>query len=81
MPTRSSKMPADLNSLAAKIADMATNEQPPADDGKDPHAVALGRKGGRKGGLARAEKLSPERRKEIAQKAAEKRWGKKEEAP
>lgn len=72
-------MPTDLNSLAAKITDMATNEQPePDDDGKNPAAVALGRLGGKKGGKARAEKLTPERRKEIAQKAAEKRWGKKE---
>lgn len=43
--------------------------------GKDPDAVSLGRKGGLKGGLARARKLSPERRSEIAKKAAETRWG------
>ncbi len=39
-------------------------------------AKALGRLGGLKGGKARAEKLSPERRKEIAKKAAMARWGK-----
>ena len=39
-------------------------------------AVALGRLGGLKGGKARAEKLSPERRKEIAVKGARARWGK-----
>jgi hypothetical protein len=44
---------------------------------KNPAAVALGKLGGRKGGKARAEKLSPERRKEIAKKAAEARWAKK----
>ncbi|MCH7529445.1 MAG: hypothetical protein IH972_07835 [Candidatus Marinimicrobia bacterium] len=43
---------------------------------KDRHAVALGKKGGKKGGKARAEKLSPERRKSIAEKAAAMRWGK-----
>jgi len=43
-------------------------------EGKNPAAVALGRLGGLKGGKARTEKLSPERRKEIAQKAAKTRW-------
>lgn len=45
---------------------------------KDPAAVSLGRRGGLKGGRARAEALSPERRKEIARKAAAARWGKKD---
>lgn len=44
---------------------------------KNPAAVALGRLGGLKGGKARADALSPARRKAIAKKAAEKRWGKK----
>jgi len=78
MPKRS-RMPTDLNSLAAKITEMATNEQPEPDDGKNQAAVALGRLGGKKGGKARAESLTPERRKEIAQKAAAARWGKKPE--
>lgn len=43
---------------------------------KNAAAVELGRRGGLKGGIARAEKLSPERRKEIAKIAAEKRWNK-----
>ena len=43
---------------------------------KNPHAVALGRKGGKKGGLARAKALSPERRKEIARLAVQARWKK-----
>jgi hypothetical protein len=41
---------------------------------KNPHAVALGRKGGLKGGPARAAKLTPEERRESAKKAAEARW-------
>lgn len=76
MPKRSSK-PRDLNKLAATIAADATGEkpeEPPSD--KNPHAVALGRLGGKKGGKARADKLSPERKREIARKAAEARWHK-----
>jgi len=59
---------------------MATNDETatPEDDGKDPAAVPLGRKGGAKGGPARAA-LTPERRKEIARAATTKQWGKKEE--
>jgi hypothetical protein len=45
---------------------------------KNPAAVALGKLGGMKGGKARAAELSPERRKEIAQKAAKARWAKVE---
>ncbi len=48
---------------------------------KDPNAVALGRKGGQAGGHARAAMLSPERRSEIAKKAAETRWSKKRILP
>lgn len=81
MPDRSRKRPRDLNSLAASIVRDATDEDnsEPADDGKDPAAVALGRKGGLKGGRARAAKLSPERRAEIAKAAAAKRWAAKRE--
>jgi hypothetical protein len=43
---------------------------------KNPAAVALGKLGGSKGGTRRAEKLSPERKREIAQKAAKARWAK-----
>lgn len=74
MPKRSSK-PRDLNKLAAAIAAEATGEapeEPPSD--KNPHAVALGRLGGQKGGKARANILTPERRREIARKAAAARW-------
>lgn len=54
----------------------ATEEKPLDTTGKNPNAVALGRLGGRKGGKARAAKLTPERRREIAQKAAQARWRK-----
>jgi len=76
MPDRSRKRPRDLNELAASIVNDATDEDKPepADDGKDPAAVALGRKGGLKGGTARAAKLTPEQRSEIARKAAAARW-------
>ena len=54
-----------------------SKEEKPLDiEGKNPNAVALGRLGGLKGGKARAEKLSTERRKEIAKKAAKARWSK-----
>jgi hypothetical protein len=76
MPNRSSKRPRDINSLAKLIADVATGqvELPKTDDGKDPAAVALGRKGGLKGGKARAESLSAKQRAAIAKKAATARW-------
>jgi hypothetical protein len=76
MPDRSRKRPRDVNELAKRLVDEATGEVPPfnPDAGKDPAAVALGRKGGLKGGKARAEKLSPEKRAEIARKAARARW-------
>jgi hypothetical protein len=77
MPDRSRKRPRDPNQLAKLIVDIATGEveDTPADDGKNPAAVALGRKGGLKGGKARAENMTPEQRKEAARKAARARWG------
>lgn len=74
MPKRSRK-PADLNRLAAAIVDDATNGKPP--EPESPQARA-GRNGGKKGGEARAKSLSPERRSEIAKKAAKARWAKGE---
>lgn len=66
------EMPFDTNQLANAIAAIATMEvdEPNTDDGKDPAAVALGRKGGLKGGAARPRKLTAEHRSEIAMKAA-----------
>jgi hypothetical protein len=75
------KRPTDVNQLAKFIIDQATEEQTPPEPKppekeKNAAAVALGRLGGLKGGKARAEKLSPEERKEIAKKAAQTRWKK-----
>ena len=79
MPQRSSKKkePRDINELAFRIVEDLTSDKPPEEEKeqKNPHAVALGRLGGLKGGKARAEKLSPRKRKEIAKKAARVRWG------
>jgi len=81
MPNRSSrpKRPRDFNSLAHQIVGELTGTAPPEPEPepKDPLRVAaaeLGRRGGLKGGKARAEKLSPEERSEIARKAAAARW-------
>lgn len=72
------KRPRDPNQLAKLIVGIATGdvEEPKADSGKDPAAVALGRKGGLKGGAARAKKLTAKRRSEIAKDAAKARWNK-----
>ena len=66
------KRPADVIGNAVKVMRIATGEEEEEfeDDGKDPAAKALGAKGGK----ARAAKLSSERRKEIARKAASARW-------
>jgi len=68
------KRPADVIGAAVMIAKIATGEVEDiaTDDGKDPAAKLLGAKGGK----ARAAKMSPERRSEIARKAAKKRWDK-----
>jgi hypothetical protein len=79
MPDRSRKRSRDPNELARQVVDEATGEAPPHDpyEGKDPAAVELGRRGGLKGGKARAEKLTAEERSEAARKAARARWGPK----
>jgi hypothetical protein len=79
---KKSKRPRDTNKLAKKIVDIATGEDSDEEpeeksSGKNPNAVALGKLGGSKGGKARAKKLSAARRKEIARKAAKKRWSKR----
>ena len=70
------KRPKDTNQLAKLIVGIATGDSKDTNpnEGKNPAAVKLGRSGGTKGGKARAEKLSPEKRTEIAKKAARKRW-------
>ncbi len=74
-------MPIDPNQRAKLTVDMIYGEAPPepapARPSKDPASVELGRQGGLIGGPKRAAKLSPERRSEIARKAAAARWGSK----
>lgn len=73
------KLPRDPNQLAHAIVAIATSEDPIEEieePPKDPAAVALGRRGSRKGGLARAKKLTPKERSDIAKKAAKARWNK-----
>jgi hypothetical protein len=78
MPTgpKGEKRPADAVGLAVLIGKIATGEveDVPEDDGKDPAAKAMGKKGG----AARAASMTPERRAEIAKKAAAKRWSNKQ---
>lgn len=69
------KRPRDTNQLAKLIVGIATGDAPaPVDDGKDPAAVSLGRRGGLKGGKARAASMTAKKRAEIAKKAAAARW-------
>ena len=93
MPDRPRKgRPADANRRAWEIVQEATGAKPKLGDedtaaiietaireGKDPAAVLLGRKGGRKGGKARAAKLTAEERSQIARRAAEVRWARKDQ--
>ena len=70
MATKRIPRPRDPIQLGKLIGDIATGQvEDRVEDGKNPAAVELGRLGGLKGGKARAEKLSPERRAEIAQNA------------
>lgn len=72
------KRPRDPNQLAKSIVDIATGELPNSRESRkalSPEAQ-LGRIGGLKGGDARARALSPERRREIARRAAAARWDK-----
>lgn len=69
------RRPADVIGRAVQIMRIATGEEKeaaPVDDGKDPAAKAMGKKGG----AARAKSLTAEQRQEIARKGAAKRWGK-----
>lgn len=79
MPEKHPKRPRDPAQLAKLMIDIASGEvedrEPtPEEQGKDPAAAALGRKGG----AARAAKMSPERRAEIARQGAAKRWRSKD---
>jgi hypothetical protein len=76
MPDRSRKRPRDPNQLAKLIVDLATGDadETPPEDTRDPAAVSLGRKGGLKGGKARAAKMTAAERSESAKRAARARW-------
>ena len=68
----------DLEKVATGVAEETSENGPTSKEiTKNPHAVALGRLGGKKSGKARLEKLTPERRKEIARIAAKARWAKR----
>lgn len=80
MPKRSGEK-RDFMQVAREIVEKAIGEQmdgtplpTPPKDKRNPHAVALGRLGGRKGGKARAKALSSSKRRSIAKKAAKSRW-------
>jgi len=76
------KRPTDINQRAKSIVDIATGEVTESNEEKDlikAAASAMGRKGGLKGGNARAKALSSKRRSEIAKKAAKARWHKNDE--
>lgn len=74
MPKRSRKEIADPNRSAANVLKQMFKQAEA--EGKDPLAVALGRRGGLKGGKARAEKLTAKERADSARKAAQARWKK-----
>jgi hypothetical protein len=82
MTAKRLKRPRDPVQLGKLIGDILTGQVEdrapgrPEDSTKDQAAVALGRKGGLKGGKARAAKMAPEKRAEIAKKAAQARWRK-----
>jgi hypothetical protein len=85
MPTRSSKSKDhDFAVTALRVVEQAIGEHMDGtplenpDEGKNPHAVALGRLGGQKGGAARAQKLSAKQRSNIAKNAAQIRWSQKD---
>lgn len=83
MPRRSSKEH-DFVTVARNVVEQAIGERMDGtplespDVGKNPHAVALGKLGGKIGGAARAARLSPGKRKEIARMAAKARWEKRD---
>jgi len=74
--TKRTKMPTDVNQRGKVTVDIAAGlvEIPDPNAGKDAAAVARGRKGGQKGGAARATKLTAKERSNIARKAVTTRW-------
>ncbi len=76
MPEKRPKRPRDPIELAKQIVDIATGQAQDEPLKPDDPATEFARKGGKKGGPARAKKLSAKRRSEIAKKAANARWRK-----
>jgi len=81
MADKHPKRPRDFSQAAKLVIDIASGQvedrkPTPEEQGKDPAAVSLGRKGGLKGGKARSAKMTAKQRSEIAQKAAKARWSK-----
>jgi hypothetical protein len=75
MPKRQRKLPRDPNARAFEIVRLATGEALlPDEPAKNPHAVALGKMGGAKGGKMRAARMSKKARSASARKAAQARW-------
>ncbi len=78
--SKTAKPKPDANETAFRTLMEAIGEapktKPPAEKVKDPAAVALGRKGGLKGGKARAAGMTAKQRSAAAKKAAAARWGK-----
>jgi hypothetical protein len=75
--SKQERRPRDPNALAFNVVREAVGDEEkfePQEREKNPHAVALGRLGGKKGGKARAAKLTSEERREIARRAALARW-------
>jgi hypothetical protein len=78
MATHRLKRPRDPIQLGKLIVDIATGQvEDRVEDGKNPAAVELGRRGGQRGGAARAAKLTADERSEAAQKAVRARWAKR----
>jgi hypothetical protein len=73
--TKTPKRPRDLNQWAKRMVDLATGDIEEASP-EQKEVSALARKGGLKGGRARANSLTPEQRSEIARTAAAARWKK-----
>jgi len=80
---RKVKTPRDVNQIAySMVQAIAAGEIPETmktSDGKNPFAVALGRRGGLKGGPARRDSMTPKQRQESARKAARARWSNQEQ--
>lgn len=78
MPKKPAKLRPDVAEIAFRTMLEATGQAPktlpPGEGEKNPDAVARGSKGGKKGGRARADKLTPGQRSAVAKKASEARW-------